>query len=489
MLVTIVVSLYTSRIVLKVLGVNDYGIYNVVGGIVGMLSFLNSALSNGTSRFITYEMGKGNIARLRNTFQNSFVIHFILAVIILVIGETAGLWFIYNKAEILPDRIDAAMVAYHASIIAAVISITQVPYTSLIISHEKMDFYAYMAIIDVFLKLFIVYILQFSNTKDKLITYSILILFTQLVGIIITFIFCKRNFIEATLSQFKLDKTLAREILGFSSWSLVGNLSGVLNNQGMTIITNIFFGPAIVSARAISITVNVTLSNFVSNFRTAANPQIIKLYASGETDNSKKLLLSTTRFSFMLMLLLGVPLICVCDKLLGLWLVKVPEYTGIFVKLIIVQSMIYTFDTCFYTGLYACGKVKENALISPMYYFMQFAVVYGLFVLGFSPITLSIAGIITSLLVITTAKPFLLRKYAGYSLYEVYHMLWRCFYTAIAALPLPILAYYFIPNNVNSMFVRCLVSIVGVAASILFLGIDQGERLKVLNFIKQKISR
>lgn len=487
MLITMGVSLYTSRVVLHVLGVDDYGTYNVVGGVVGMLSFLNAALSNGTSRFITYSMGKGDIGLIKKVFHNSVLIHLLLAIIVLVIAETLGLWFVLNKAAIPIERLNAAVIAYHCSIAAGLVAIFQVPWTSLVISHEKMSFYAYLAILDAILKLLVVYCLLISDNWDKLIIYAILLLLTQFADILICVIYCKRNFAETKYGKIVFDKKLSKEILSFSSWSLIGNLTGVLNNQGMTIITNIFFGPAVVSARAISISVNVAVSGFVNNFRTAANPQIIKLYAAGEKIQSKELLLSTTKYSFFLMLLLAVPFICVTDEILHLWLVEVPDYTCIFVQLIMIQTTLFTFDTCFYTGLYACGKVRANALISPTYYFVQFVVVYYLFKAGFSPVSLSLAGIATSLLVITTAKPILLRKYAGYNLSEIYHLLLKCLVVSVMSVPFPLLAYIYLPNSVVGVITKIIICESAVIPIILMVGLNKHERRKVLKLISDRL--
>lgn len=482
-------GLYTSRVVLATLGVEDYGLYNVVGGVVGFLGFLNAALSNGTSRFITYEMGKGADGNVNKVFQNAFIVHAVLALIVLLLAETVGLWFLYEKLGVAPGRMSAAVWVYHLSVLSAVISITQVPYSSLIIAHEKMDIYAYTGIADGILKLLVVYLLTISNSWDKLIVYAFLI-FVVTTGMLLFYrLYCSRKFNESSLKGFQYDKKLSKEILGFSSWSLVGNLAHTLNAQGMTIITNMFFGPAVVAARALSITVNGAVMNLINNFRTAANPQIIKLYSSGNIEESKRLMLSTTSYSYYIMLCFSIPIIFSCETILSLWLKEVPEWTVIFVQLILVQSLMFTFDTCFYTGLYASGKVKTNALISPMFYFVQFIVVYILFNYGFSPITLSIAGIITSMIAAFVAKPILLKKQAGYTYCEVYLTIARCIVVSVCAIVIPLVLGQFNFNGLVLSLGKAFLNFVYAACIIFFIGFSASDRNKILGFVRSKFIR
>lgn len=484
-----ILSLYTSRVVLATLGVEDYGIYNVVGGVVGFMGFLNAALSNGTSRFITFEMGKGFTGNLNKVFQNAFIVHAILSLIIFVFAETIGLWFLYEKLGIPQERMTAALWVYHLSVLSAVLSITQVPYSSLIISHEKMDIYAYTGITDGILKLLIVYFLTISDHWDKLIIYAMLI-FIVTVGMLFFYrIYCNKQFAESSLSKIAYDKKLSKEILGFSGWSLIGNLAHTLNAQGMTIITNMFFGPAVVAARALSISVNAAVMNLVNNFRTAANPQIIKLYSGGNIDDSKRLMLSTTRYSYYIMLCFSIPIIFSCETILSLWLKAVPEWTVIFVQLILVQSLMFTFDTCFYTGLYASGKVKTNALISPMFYFVQFIVVYILFNYGFSPITLSIAGIITSMVAAFVAKPILLNKQAGYTYGEVYSTIARCLVVSTCAIVIPYALEQFNSNGIVLSIGKAFLNFLYTICIVFFIGFSANDRKKIFGFIKSKIKR
>ena len=319
MMVTMIISLYTSRVVLRILGIDDYGIYQAVGGIVGFLSFLNNALGTGTSRFITFGLGEGDKDKLKKIFSTTLTVHICLAVFIVVLAETIGLWFLYNKLAISDNRFDASLVVYHLSIITAFFSLTQVPYGASV--------YAYVSIVDAVLKLLIVYLLGIGEI-DKLKLYALLLCLIQVGEIFFYRIYCVKRFEE---SKFKLliDKPIFKEIASFSGWSLFAGGAIALNSQGILMLLNMFFAPAVVTARSISLQVNNAVNQFVTNFQTAANPQIVKLYAAKDYEGSKRLLLQTTKFSYYLMLLLCLP-VCLCaQQLLDIWLEEVPDYARI----------------------------------------------------------------------------------------------------------------------------------------------------------------
>jgi len=485
-IVILIVSLYTSRVVLNVLGVDDYGTYNVVGGVVTLLAFLNAALSNGSSRFLTYEMGKGEGGNVNKIFQSSLLAHAVLAIIIAIIAETVGLWFVYNKLVIAPERLSAAIFTYHISVLTSLITIVQVPYTSMILAKEKMDYFAYVSVIDSVLKLLIVFLLPLWNF-DRLELYAILLLFTQMIVSLFYVIYCINKFADSSLKNFKADINKIKEIVSFSSWSLFGNAAHALNGQGLTIVTNMFFNPAIVAARALSIQVNSAAMSLVQNLGLAANPQIVKLYSAGERDKSSNLLMNTARYSYMLILLISVPLITLCNEVLSVWLVEVPEYTVIFVQLILIQSLFFTLDTSFYTGLYACGRVRENALISPSLYFIQFIVVYFLFKAGCSPISLSIAGIITCAISGVIVKPILLNRFADYSFKRVYGCILKCMMTTLIVIPIPVIMVVFREDSLGNFMIRAITSIVVTVAGILFVGLYPDEVKMAKNKIMQRI--
>ena len=306
MMITMVISLYTSRVVLQVLGVDDYGIYKSVGGIVGFLGFVNSALSTGSSRFITYGLGEGDYAKLKKIFNTTLTGHILLAIIIIVVAEFLGYWFLHHKLIIPPERMEAAVWVFHISIFTVFFTLTQVPYNACIIAHENMKIFAYVSIIDAVCKLLIVYMLLIGQI-DKLILYASLHCLLQISIIIFYRLYCTKRYKETHL-KLGIDKKVFKEIVGFSGWSLFANSAIALNNQGILILLNMFFAPAVVAARSISIQVEMTAYHFMTNFQTATMPQIVKRYAQKDYDGSKRLLLNMTKYSFFLMLLLAVPI-------------------------------------------------------------------------------------------------------------------------------------------------------------------------------------
>lgn len=485
MMFLMLVNLYTSRVILRILGVDDYGIYNAVGGIVLMLSFLNSALSNGTSRFITYELGKKDSSHLNVIFCTVLNAHLLLAIIVVLIAETVGLWFVTNKLGLAADRFNAALFVYHFSVLTSVATITQVPYTATIIAHEKMQIYAYSSIFEVVLKLLILYLLSLLG-HDRLETYAVLLFTVQIIVMSIYRIYCVRKFSE---TKFKLvfDKKKFKEITAFSSWSLLGNAAHALTGQGTNILLQMFFGPKLVAARALSLQVNMAANQFVNNFKLAADPQIVKYYAAGDMGTSKRLTLNTAKFSFFLMLFLCLPIYVLAEPLLKLWLVIVPPYTLIFLKLIVLQSLFSVLDTCFYTGLYACGRVKENALISPLVLSLQFPIIYIAFKLGCTPVFLSYVGVVATLILAIIVKPLLLVKLAEYDWVDIKTVLIPCSKTAIAAFIPSLLAAHFLSGDCWQYAVLFTIVMVIVILCILYMGIDKKQRIEIVNLIKGRM--
>ena len=484
-MVTMLITLYTSRIVLQVLGVDDYGLYVVVGGVVGMLSFLNSALSAGSSRFLTFELGTGDFEKLRITFSTLLNTHIIIAIIIVALAETVGLWFVYNKLTIPADRMNAAIWVFHISVLTAVITMTQVPYNASIISHEKMNVFAYASIVDAFAKLIIVYFLRIGDF-DKLVLYAVLICIVTIGMALFYRFYCISKFNE-TRYRFTIDKDIIKSVGSFSGWSLVAQVSIAFNSQGTNIITNMFFNPAVVAARAVAIQVDMAVLQFINNFRTAVNPQIVKKYAIENYEGSKRLLLNSAKFSFFLMLLFGLPIILLAEPLLQLWLGQVPEYSVIFLQLIIIQSLFSVFDTSFYTALYAKGRLKENALISPIFGFIRFPIVFFLFKAGFSPVVLSYAGIISYAILGLFVKPILVCKIANYTFNDIVSVFLPCIRVCLAAIPVPVLLHYYLGKNMLNNFVICLVSIVCVLIVVFYFGLDRQMRYKVVYVVKEKL--
>ena len=314
MLFTMVVSLFTSRVVLQTLGVEDYGIQNVVGGVITMFTFINGGMVSSTQRYLNFEIAKGNAERLRSVFNTALQIHALIAVVIITLGETVGLWFLLEKLVIPEERMTAAMWVYQCSIIACVVNILSVPYNADIIAHEKMSAFAYISILDVTLKLIIVYLLVVSPI-DKLIAYAILTLLVQMLIRYVYTRYCNKHFQESFV-EWKLNKPLFKEMLSFAGWSFWGNLAGILYTQGLNMMLNIFFGPVVNAARGIAVQVQASVQQFVSGFQTALNPQITKNYASGDLEQMHSLMFRSARFSFLLLFFLSLPVLLETDFLL-----------------------------------------------------------------------------------------------------------------------------------------------------------------------------
>jgi len=486
MLIIMVVTLYTSRVILQVLGVDDYGLYQTVGGVVGFLAFISNALAAGTSRFITFALGKGDEAELKKTFSVTLTTHILIGLVIVIIAETLGLWYVCNKMVIAEERFTAALVVYHLSILTAFINIIQLPFYAEVIAHEKMSVFAYVGIAEAVSKLGVVYLLSVGGF-DKLVFYAVLLLVVQIAIFAFYVIYCRTHFLE---SSFKLsfDKELFGKIFSFSGWSLFANGSAALSNQGVLLLLNLFFAPAVVTARSISLQVNSVANQFVQNFRTAANPQIVKRYAAGDIAGSKNLLLESTKFSYYLMLLIALPLVLVADPLLHIWLVEVPEYTTAFLQIVVVQSLFQVFDTSFYTALYAKGRIKENALLSPFVIFLCFPIVYVLFRMGASPLALSWAYLIGYALLGIVVKPALLIKIAEYSWRELSSVYWICLIVTIAAVPVPLILYFKlgVSTLVNSLIVL-LAALLSVGTAVWVLGLTKIMRKRLIKAVSSRI--
>lgn len=486
MLFVMGIGLYTSRVVLEVLGIDDYGIYQAVGGIVGMLTFVNSALSTGTSRFITFELGRKDSEKLHQTFSTIVTLQIILIGLIIIVAETVGVWFVNNELQIPPESHTAALGAYHLSIFTTAVSLVSVPYLASIIAHERMNIFAYLGIYEVCAKLGIVYLLTLGN-HDKLILYALLLLIIQISLTAFYMIYCTKHFDECRYRPI-LNFPIFKEIAGFSGWSLFAATSFALNNQGVLVLLNMFFSPAIVTARSISLQVNNAANQFVNNFRTAVNPQIVKQYAAGNYQESKNLLLSSTKYSYYMMFLLCLPICLGARPLLEVWLKEVPEYTVIFLQLVVIQSLFQIFDNSFYTALYAKGDLKANALISPTLGFMMFPLVYVLFKNGASPVALSWASLVVYAILGLIVKPILIIRIANYNWSEIWSVYRPCLIiTAISA----IFAYVFCKYIPFNGFAR-LCAITGICLlisvpTIYYIGLTKEMRLKIINRIKHAL--
>lgn len=356
MMFIILVSLYTSRVILKTLGVEDYGIYNVVGGFVSMFGFLNTAMSATTQRYITYSLGTENTAQLNKVFSNCVMTHILIALIVLLFAESVGLWFLFNKMIIPESRMTAAFVVFQCSVVSTVVLILSVPYNADIIAHEKMSAFAYISIVEVTLKLLIVFLLKFSGI-DKLIFYGILLLIVQCSIRLIYGSYCKRHF-EETKFRIIWDFSLFKEMLSFAGWNLWGGVSNIMYTHGVNLLLNLFFGPTVNAARGIAIQVQNAISQFANSFQMAINPQITKSYAQRDYAYMHKLVFRSSKFTFILLFILSLPIFTETEAILKLWLGVVPNWTVVFLRLMLCIVIIDSVANPFMVSVAATGNVK-----------------------------------------------------------------------------------------------------------------------------------
>lgn len=361
MLFTMGISLFTSRVILQTLGVEDYGISSVVGGVISMFTFINAAMVSSTQRYLNFELVRGDANQLRSVFSTSLQIHALIALAIIVLSETVGLWFLNEKLVIPDARMTAAMWVYQCSILSCAVSIMSTPYNAVIVAHEKMSAFAYISILDVSLKLLVVYLLVVLPF-DKLIILAILNLLVQLFIRYIYTLYCHRHFPESYF-QFRFNKTLFKEMFGFAGWSFWGNLAAILYTQGLNMMLNIFFGPIVNAARGIAVQVQSAVQQFVGGFQTALNPQITKNYASNNLPQMHSLMFRSARFSFLLLFFLSLPVLMETNFILTLWLKTVPDDAVIFTQIMICISLIYTTANPCVIANQATGKVKIYQMV------------------------------------------------------------------------------------------------------------------------------
>lgn len=380
MLITMVVGLFTSRIVLNTLGVEDYGINNVVGGVVAMFSLISASISGSIGRFLTYELGRGDMNQLKKVFSTSVTIQIILALIIIVVAEIVGIWFLNNKLAISPDRMVAAHWVFHCSLITFAIGLISLPYNASIVSHERMNVFAYMSILETVLKLAIVYMLYISPF-DKLKTFAVLGLAVTILMRILYGWYCKRNFEECTY-HFTFDKKLFKSMFGFAGWNFFGSGSYILMTSGVNILINLYFGVIANTARGIAESVNGIISQFVSNFTTALNPSIIKSYAQNDFPKLYSLITNGAKYSYLMMLCIAVPFFLEAEPILKLWLNIVPKYTVTFVHLTLTMFLIHNISNTLITAMLATGKIRNYQIIVGGTGFLVLPITYILYHFG-----------------------------------------------------------------------------------------------------------
>lgn len=490
MLLMMLVTLYTSRVVLDALGVEDFGIYNVVGGVVVMFGFLNSAMSSATQRFLSYELGKNDLIQFKNTFSVLLVIHIIIAFAILFLAETFGLWFLNNKLKIPIDRLVAANWVYQFSILAFMVNVITVPYNAAIISHEKMKVYAYVSVIEVLLKLFIVFLLQWFE-YDKLALYAVFIFIVSAFTKLIYIVYCYTK-LKACHFSFVNDFKQYKAILEYSVWNLFGGLSVVAVNQGLNILLNIFFGPAINAARGIAYQVNGALTTFISNFQTAVNPQLVKQYAKNEIDSMLKLIYGNSKYSFFLIYLLSLPVFLNAELILKIWLKDVPIYSSIFLRLVLINSWINSLSGTFITSIQATGKIKLYQFVVGSVLMLLLPISYILLKYFPSPEIVFYAHIIINSIALIL-RIYFVSAYIPISYYNYSKLvILPCLYVVIPTMLISINLYMFSTTIVSVLLLTFITYIINLTFCF-FFGLDRHEKniLKsiFIKYVHSKITK
>ncbi len=487
MFVMLAVGLYTSRVVLHVLGASDYGIYNIIGGVVVLFSFINNALISATQRFLNFNLGKKDITAVHHVFCMSMNAYFILSLLFIVLAETIGLWFVNTQLNIPEDRHNAALWVYQFSVLTFIVNLLRIPYNATIIAYERMDFYAYVSLIEVILKLAVVYLL-FVTSYDKLILYALLYTIIPIMMNIVYKIYCNKHF-SVTKYQPLWNKEIFRSLFGFSGWSLFGSIANMSAQQGINILVNIFYGVTANAAVGIANQVTTNVYQFISNFQTAFQPQIVKTYAANETEAFHKLIFRSAKFSYFMMFLLALPIILTTHDILEIWLVKVPEYTAIFCQLILGFLIIECISAPLWMAVQATGKIKRYQILMAICIFMNFPLTYIVFKIGMPVYYAWIIRIFVNVITIS-ARCIYMKKYLEFPILDFFKKVIKPI-LIVSAISIPI-PYFISISTTSGIENIIIVTIISILISLFFiytLGLNINEKKFINDILLRKILR
>lgn len=481
MFITVCVSLYTSRIVLRTLGVEDYGLYNVIGGVIAMFGFINGAMVNTTSRFITFYLGKKDIHRLTDIFNMSFFIHAIIALVVVLLGETVGLWFLQHEMTIPETRMFAAQWLFQLSVANTALAILTVPFNAAIVAHEKMSAFAYISILDAVLKLGVVFLLVIAPF-DRLIFYGTLLFMIQAMDMAIYYVYCKRRFIETKFRVF-WDCGIFKEMMGLAGWSALGNFSFLFYNEGINIMLNMFCGPAVNAARGIAVQIDNVIRQFANNVQTAINPQIIKSYATDDKRRMFTLMFASSRYCFFLLYLVSLPLMLEADCVLRIWLSEYPEHTVNFIRITLLSVLLETLSSPMFTANLASGKVKVYQIVISLISYSFMPITYLILKHTLVPETAFLCVFVEGIACML-ARAFIIKYQVGMSV-RLYIRSVLSPITVVAALAfvLPALTHCAMSSGLLRLLAVCGVSVTTIPIIVYLCGITRGEKAFVLNKI------
>ena len=473
MLLTMVVGLYTSRIVLSTLGVVDYGIYNIVGGIVILFSFFNNAMFSAIQRFLNVEIAKNDHFQLNKIFSVSMTVQISIAITVFVLSETIGLWFVNTQLNLPTERMIAVNWVYQFSIMTFLINIFLAPYEATILANEHMSFFAYASIIDVSTKLLIVFLLQYIG-HDSLIVYAALTASLSFLFLAIYRIYCTKKF-DYCYFHYSRDKILYRQLMSFSGWSLLGGIANVGKSQGVNIILNIFCGVVVNAAVGIANQVSTALNNFVFNFQLAFNPQIVKSYATNERDYFMQLIFQTAKLSYFLLFFISLPVLLNTEIILDIWLKDVPDYTVMFCQLSIIVILIDTISGPLWISIQAVGIIKKYQIVISTVLIMNVPLSYLSLMLGFPPYSVLWINLIVGIVALIVRLRFL-RKLVDLSIKKFFKdVLFKIAFVTLISLPLPLVIKYFTTGYFGAG-ISLIISITSVGLAVFFVGLKSNER-------------
>lgn len=483
MLFGMLVSLYTSRVVLQALGVEDYGIYNVVGGFVAMFSMISASLSSSVGRFLTFELGKGDVDALKRVFSTSLSIHVVLSVIIVLLAETVGIWFLNTHMTIPKPRLYAANWVFQASVFTFVVNLWSVPFSASIVAHERMSAFAYIGILDIVLRLLMVLFIAYSGLAfDRLIVYALLLVAIVCLMQVIYWRYCYRNFEECRICM-HFDAQYWKAMSSFAGWNFIGCTAGLLKDQGVNILLNLFVGPVINAARGIAGMVNNVLASFSGNFMTALNPQITKSYAAGDYDYMFSLVERGSRFSYYILLIFALPVLFETEFILTLWLKFYPEHTANFVRLILIVTLCDILSNTLINLQSATGRIRNYQLAVGGMLLMNFPLSYLCLNFGYPPESTLIVAFVVSVCCLLLRLIFL-RTMVGLSVKKFLRKVCMnvLLVTFVAAI-IPFIIYIQMSDSIIRFFLICIVTVFCSLLTIYFVGCSSNER----SFIKGKM--
>lgn len=474
MLILMLVSLYTSRVVLETLGVEDYGIYNVVGGIVVLFTFINNAMVTSTQRYLNYEIGRNDFDSTQKVFSISLNIHIFIALLIIILSETIGLWFLNNTIQYPASRETAVQAIYQLSVLTTCVKIIRAPYNAAIIAYERMSFYAYLSIFEAVLQLTIVYLLKVV-TFDRLVMYGILLLGVAVIVNICYYVYCRTNF---AICKYVIttDRILYKQLLSFSGWSLFGGVANVGASQGLNMILNVFWGVTVNAAMGIANQVNTAVSSFVTSFQTAFNPQIVKSYASGDKSYFINLIISTSKYSYLLLFVIALPIYICCPEILAIWLTEVPEHAISFCRLMLIFSLLDALQGPLWFSVQATGQIKTYQILMSIMILANLPIAYICLRFGLSPSSVLVVRCIINFITLFVRLWYLRRLYGFPIRRFVSEVILR-----IAPVTILSSLLYFAPfNEVNSpifrVFVVTIITLVINSILIISFGLNNSER-------------